>query len=233
MRMRKKKWVDPFLAQEDCYLLRTPEQLKEKMRQAWQNRFLEIGCGLGDFILGNAEANPEAFYLGFEKDVACVAKCIKQAEEMGLKNVFFIRDDAQKIEEWLEGLHFDGLYLLFSDPWPKSGYYKRRLTYRRFLNKFAQFLQENAFLYVKTDNLNLFEFTLEEVVFTPFVPQIISRDFHAEFPSGIMTGYERKFVQQGLPIYHLRCSIDLNSQTEDVPRTCGTPAVLLPSGEDG
>ncbi len=224
MRVRKRKWVNPFLQEEAYYLIRDNEQLCRITVN--QKAYIEIGCGHGEFLCAMAKEHPENIYIGFEKDSICVARAIKKALEMEVKNVFFINQLAERAQDILQDMQFDGMYLQFSDPWPKSKHYARRLTYRTFLQSYAKYLKKEAFLYFKTDNLNLFEFTLEELEFSVFHPVRISRDFHAEIGSHIKTAYETKFSSQGMPIYHILCEIDEHSQKADVPRKYGTPEVL-------
>lgn len=224
MRVRKRKWVEPFLQNEQTYLLRSRELLEEAI--AGKQAYIEIGCGHGEFLCAMGKERPDLVYIGFEKDRICVARAIRKAMENELSNVYFINGLAERSEDILGDTKFDGMYLQFSDPWPKSKHYARRLTYRSFLQSYARVLKPEAFLYFKTDNLNLFEFTLEELAFSVFVPQRVSRDFHQEIGSHIMTAYETKFSSQGMPIYHILCGIDPQSQQPDVPRTSGTPEIL-------
>lgn len=225
MRVRKRKWVAPFLEQEDQFYIRSNAHLQEVI--AGRLAFIEIGSGHGEFLCQMGLQNPENVYIGFEKDTVCVARSIKKIEEYGVSNVFFINNLAERSLDIIQDVRFDGMYLQFSDPWPKSKHYARRLTYRTFLKNYEQFLKPEAFLYMKTDNLNLFEFTLEEIAFSAFTPVRISYDFHKEIGSNIKTAYESKFVAQGLPIYHVLCHIDESTRQVDIPRTGGTPAKLL------
>ncbi len=201
MRMRRKKWVMPYLENENIILLKDKKQFQ--FFNDFKIKYLEIGCGLGDFITESAKQNPDILYIGYEKDPTCVANCIKKTKELGLTNLFFINDNANNISIWFEDVIFDGIYLLFSDPWKKSGYYKRRLTYRDFLNRYDKILAKEGFIYFKTDNQNLYEFSLEEFNF--FKLNIIhnSKDFHKEFKSTIFTGYEKKFMAENMNIYYI------------------------------
>ena len=90
----------------------------------------------------------------------------------------------------------------FSDPWPKSGYKKRRLSHRRFIDVYERLLNEKGQIVMKTDNRKLFEFSLLEIAQCPFVLSEFSVDFRAEEHSeDVMTEYERKFVELNQPIY--------------------------------
>lgn len=199
--MRKKKWVDPYLLAEQEYLIH--DRFQSKNYSQFEKKYLEIGCGLGDFLLSIAKDNPLNLYVGFEKDPTCVANAIKKAKLQGLTNILFMNKNAMNLLEYFEESTFDGMYLLFSDPWPKSGYYKRRLSYRSFLKQYSEILKEEAFLYFKTDNENLFNFTLEELGESNFVIDVVTRDFHKDFNNSYITGYEAKFMAMGMNIYHV------------------------------
>lgn len=226
MRVRKRKWVTPFLQEETHHLIRNYEQLQDII--AGKSAIIEVGCGHGEFLCVMGQKYPEQVFIGFEKDTVCVARAIKKVQEAEVRNVYFINELAERAENILQDSRFDGMYLQFSDPWPKSRHFYRRLTYRSFLQSYAKYLKPEAFLYFKTDNLNLFEFTLEELDFSVFVPTVVSRDFHAEIGSEIKTAYETKFSSMGMPIYHILCKIDPNSQKEDIPRISGTAEALRP-----
>ena len=81
MRMRKKKWVRPFLDEEKVYLLDSLKEFKTD-----KPLYLEIGMGMGDFICDSAKTNKDIYYIGLEKDETCVARAIIKAREYELDN---------------------------------------------------------------------------------------------------------------------------------------------------
>ena len=203
MRMRKKKWVSPFLENEDKYLL---EYIKSFECDC--PIYLEIGMGMGDFITESAKENPDIFYIGFEKDETCVARSIKKARELGLENFRVILDDASNIEEIVDENRIDRIYLHFSDPWPKKHHHKRRLTYKTFLNKYMRILKNKGTLVYKTDNEDFFNDSLEYFKETPFIMEDLNRNYHEIERREPMTAYERKFVEAGKPIYFAKYRIE-------------------------
>lgn len=205
MRMRKKKWVDPYLKIENKYLIR--DKFTKDYGLNFDQIYLEIGSGLGDFILNEALNNPKNLYVAFEKDPTCIAISIKKARNLNIDNILFMNKNAMKIEEYFEDNLFDGIYLLFSDPWIKKGYYKRRLTYKDFLFKYQKILKKDSFLYFKTDNQQLFEFSIEQLKESEFNIDIISEDFHREYQTKNLTAYETKFINLKMPIYHIKCTL--------------------------
>ena len=170
---------------------------------------MEIGCGKGNFACGMAAKHPEINFIAVEKvaDVCCIAleKAKARAEERSGDNLRFIISDAKELSENVLPHSLDCIYLNFSDPWPKSGHAKRRLTHKGFLEMYKKLLKEDGVLRLKTDNVGLFDFSLEE--FEEFGMQILwqTRDLHSEPENAdnVMTEYEKNFSDKGQPI----CSV--------------------------
>ena len=216
MRMRKKKHGAERIAAcsdlliEDTALLAhlgsEPTAIFPEARPV----HLEIGCGKGNFAVGMAAANPAWNFIAMERvaDVACLAleKAQTAAEDRPGDNLRFLIGNAEHLGEWVEPHTVSRIYLNFSDPWPKKGYAKRRLTHRRFLELYRQLLVEGGELYLKTDNVGLFDFSLEEFEAAGLTLNFCSRDFHntPEAEGNVMTEYEANFSSQGMPIYCAR-----------------------------
>ena len=204
MRMRKKSWAEPFLAEHDEVVIASPESLKGNWKSRLNTNVLhvEIGSGKGDYFTQMASLYPECGWVGVEKNINVAATAAKKAVESGNSNQLLIAMDAEKISEWFEDGEIDVIHLNFSDPWPKSGYKKRRLSHRRFIDVYERLLNEKGQIVMKTDNRKLFEFSLLEIARCPFVLSEFSVDFRAEEHSeDVMTEYERKFVELNQPIY--------------------------------
>ncbi len=166
---------------------------------------LEIGCGKGDFAVGMAAKHPECSFIAMERvpDVACLAleKAMREKESRP-DNLRFVIGDARNITEWFPEHSLESIYLNFSDPWPKKGYAKRRLTHAGFLELYRRVLRPNGKLYLKTDNVGLFDFSLEQFAECGLIVDWFTRDLHASEKANdnIMTEYERNFSQKGQPI---------------------------------
>ena len=151
-------------------------------------------------------AHRDVNFIAMEKvpDVACLAleKAKKSAEERD-DNLRFLIGDAKNLTEWLPASCVDCIYLNFSDPWPKSGHAKRRLTHRNFLEIYERLLCDGGLLKLKTDNIGLFEFSLES--FEEYGLELVwmTRDLHASDKNegNVMTEYEANFSSRGMPIY--------------------------------
>ena len=216
MRMRKKKHGAERIAACAEYLISDPSLLSAPadgpaaVFGVARPLHLEIGCGKGNFAIGMATAHPEYSFIAMERvsDVACVAleKTKASAADRAADNLRFLIGDAEHLSEWFPPHTVSRIYLNFSDPWPKSGYAKRRLTHRRFLALYRQILVAGGELYLKTDNEGLFDFSLEEFAAEGLTVEFVSRDFHAtpEAEGNIMTEYEANFSSQGMPIYCAR-----------------------------
>ena len=167
---------------------------------------LEIGCGKGNFAVGMAKKYPDVNFIAMERvsDVCCIAleKAMASKDERSTDNLRFIIGDAKLLADSVLPHSLDGIYLNFSDPWPKAGHAKRRLTHRSFLEIYKKLLKEDGILRFKTDNVGLFDFSLEE--FEAFGATILwqTRDLHASEKNAdnVMTEYEKNFSEKGFSI---------------------------------
>ncbi len=214
MRMRKKKHGAERI--EACsHLLITPDEaFKADPESAFgevRPLHLEIGCGKGNFAVGMAAQHPEVNFIAMEKiaDVACLAlEKAERAKGERPDNLRFIIGDAKNLVEYFPEHSIDCIYLNFSDPWPKAGHAKRRLTYHTFLEIYKTLLKEGGLLRLKTDNEGLFDFSIEEFEAFGLKFEFVTRDLHnSEKNEGnVMTEYEKNFSDKGQPIYsaHVR-----------------------------
>ena len=208
MRMRKKKHSEERLAACGKYLYKAEERLsdpKSVMGEGCDKVFLEIGAGKGGFACAMAERHPDAAYFAMERVTDCVVLCAEKASsgEFGeLNNLRFVIDTADNLMHIFAPESVDAIFLNFSDPWSKKGYAKRRLTHRRYLAMYMNLLKNGGTLRFKTDNVGLFDFSLEEIEAMGLTPVKLTRDLHAsEWAEGnIMTEYERNFSEQGMKI---------------------------------
>ena len=167
-----------------------------------QPLFIEIGMGKGQFITTLAKNNPDINYIGIEKYSSVLVRAIEKQIELELPNLKFIRMDAENINDVFAENEVDGIYLNFSDPWPKDRHAKRRLTSRQFFARYEKLLKPEGKIQFKTDNSALFDFSLEEVEATNFKANEVSYDLHnSEWNEGnVMTEYEERFSAKGNPI---------------------------------
>lgn len=166
---------------------------------------IEIGMGKGQFITTLAQQNPNINYVGIEKYSSVLIRAIAKQEELQLPNLYFIRMEAEYIADVFAPGEVARIYLNFSDPWPKDRHAKRRLTSKEFLARYDQILVADGEVIFKTDNRELFDFSLEQVPEAGWKLENFTYDLHhSEYLEGnIMTEYETKFVAEGKPICRL------------------------------
>ena len=163
---------------------------------------LEIGMGKGAFITTLAKQNADINYIGIEKYSSVLIRAVEKQEVLELENLRFMRMEAEYIEDVFSPGEVDRIYLNFSDPWPKERHAKRRLTSQAFLKRYENILKDGGEIEFKTDNAQLFDFSVEEAENAGWEILIETRDLHAsEFNAGnIMTEYEEKFAAAGQKI---------------------------------
>ena len=205
MRLRKKPWIAEALTAYSGKEL-IEEKLIEKSGH-WraivgkERLSLEIGSGKGAFITGMAALHPDEGFLGLEVQRDICYHGVKKIRELQLANVKIIYGDGAHLAEWFAHGEVDCLYLNFSDPWPKARHAKRRLTYRSFLAVYKQILKPQGHLRFKTDNDDLFAFSLEE--FKAFGVKIlaVTNDLHhSPYENEVETEYEKRFSALGKKI---------------------------------
>lgn len=209
MRLRRKPEADAFLKSHTEYFIDEPETKKGQIQSLFTKKQplrIEIGMGKGDFIIELAKRNPNINFIGIEKYDSVLFVAMKKVLELEtpLENLRLMRADAINLKDIFEANEIDRVYLNFSDPWPKSRHYKRRLTYKDFLDVYKHILVEHGYVEFKTDNRILFEFSLVSMNQYPMDFESVSLDLHhsPEAEDNIMTEYERKFSPNG-PIYRL------------------------------
>ncbi len=207
MRMRKKKHADERIEACSDILFKPGEDgsLPDDPFLAHDKLHMEIGCGKGSFICETAKANPDVNYIAVEKISNVIVSALERAKAENITNIRFVISDAAKLCEKLKEHSVGRLYLNFSDPWPKKGYAKRRLTHRGFLQMYKRILKEDGAIFFKTDNRPLFDFSLEEFAAEGFKLEKVTNDLHASeyAKDNIMTEYERNFSSMGIPINRL------------------------------
>ena len=209
MRMRKKKNSESrlllckeFLYSHEGEALSRPSRVFGKPEG---EVYLEIGAGKGGFACEMARRNKDVSYFAMERVTDCVVICAERASsgEYGeLSNLKFLIKNADDLLTVFAPGSIDRIFLNFSDPWPKKGYAKRRLTHRRYLALYMNLLREGGVLRFKTDNEGLFDFSLSEIEALGLKCDIVTRDLHASpYNEGnVVTEYEKNFTDMGMKI---------------------------------
>ncbi|MCM1284209.1 MAG: tRNA (guanosine(46)-N7)-methyltransferase TrmB [Muribaculaceae bacterium] len=171
---------------------------------------MEIGMGKGRFLMEQAARHPDIHYIGVERYTSVLLRAVQKLEELQLSNVHFLCEDAACLPEIFGAGEVGRIYLNFSDPWPKARHSKRRLTSREFLERYDRFLAPEGRLEFKTDNQELFTFSLEELKESDrWHIDAFTRDLHHDpvlNRDNILTEYEEKFSAMNHPICKLLAS---------------------------
>lgn len=208
MRHRRKPWADELLAANPQLVIPEPAHYKGKWASVFGNDhpiYVEIGTGKGQFLAGMASQHPDVNFIGIELDKDIIATATKKVIGSASSNIILMHINAADLRDVFADQEIAGIYLNFSDPWPKNRHEKRRLTFHTFLEKYKQILQPTGEIVMKTDNQGFFEYTL--VSFSAFGMELleVNLDLHQiEEPMNVMTEYEEKFSAKGQPIYRCR-----------------------------
>ncbi|WP_381414903.1 tRNA (guanosine(46)-N7)-methyltransferase TrmB [Spiroplasma endosymbiont of Anurida maritima] len=180
-----------------------------------QKTFLEIGCGKGDFIINLAQQNPQNNYIAVEKYPTVLFYVLKKVKDMNLSNLKLMSFDAKDLLEIFAPDTFDGIYLNFSDPWPKFRHEKRRLTYKSFLEIYKTILKSSGFIQQKTDNDNLYLYSITSFVDNKWNIVKESRDLYKNLEllkNNVPTEYEKKWHNLGKNINYLLATFPNNEK---------------------
>ena len=183
MRQRNIKNLSERIEQNSRLLIEEPGDCKGRWAEIFGNGnpiYLEIGCGKGNFITKHAFAEPDCNFIACEGQMSVVLRALEKAEASGSGNLRVFIDFVNDLEDYFEVGELSGIYLNFSDPWPKARHAKRRLTYRGRLQNYKKVLKPDGFIEFKTDNEGLFAFTIEEIEACGYEMIEMSRDLHGE-----------------------------------------------------
>ena len=157
-------------------------------------------------MIGMTKQNPHLNFIGIEKFDSVMVRALEKVLEAGeLPNLKLLKIDAEDLTDIFAENEVEGVYLNFSDPWPKPRHAKRRLTHENFLTRYEQITVPNGYLRFKTDNRLLFEYSLVSVTGYGMKLEDVALDLHQReaLDWNIMTEYEEKFSAKGQPIYRL------------------------------
>ncbi len=206
MRLRNVKNKEEIM-NSSSYLIKNCFDYKGKWHELFGNDnpiYIEIGMGKGQFIINNALNYKNINFIGIEKYDSVIAKALKKVPD-GIDNLFLIRADALNIDE-IFSKEIDKIFLNFSDPWPKNRHHLRRLSSRIFLEKYNHIFSNINEIEMRTDNKDLFTYSLVSFSNNGYILDELSLDLHNDNMPLITTEYEDKFSKQDMPIYYVKCS---------------------------
>lgn len=209
MRLRNKPWAKPLIEANPRWVVTNPSEYRGK----WQERFekvqplyIEVGMGKGRFIVEMAKKYPHYNFIGLEMQTVATGIALKKQLVEQLPNLQLVCANGAGLTEFFATDEVAGIYLNFSDPWPKNRQEKRRLTYKSFLAAYKEIMVADGQLEFKTDNRGLFEYSLASLNNFGMTFEKVWLDLHADEEAvvdNVMTEYEEKFSSKGQPIYKL------------------------------
>ena len=197
MRTKYKPWAKPYI--EEHVEVMCPFD----MMNNYKDYYLEIGSGKGQFLVNMAKNHPDCFFLGMERNVTCAGFTAKKLVEQEISNAKLVYANAEQVLPLINEGSVNGIFLNFSDPWPKKRHAKRRLTSDSFLNQYLRILKKGAKLIFKTDNYDLFTYSLEILESSPFKLVEANYSYDGKDPFDEITEYEADFRSLGQPIYRV------------------------------
>lgn len=198
-RKRKKYKFAKFFNAENCFEF-----------DEWDKRHIdvmEIGAGTGLFSVELAARHPEKVFLALDVKADRLQKGAYEALSRGLKNVFFVRARADQVDQLVAPQSLDAIWVTFPDPFPRRRSAGRRMTHPNFLQKYASILSKTGAFYLKHDNRDFFNWSLEQLVAEKWRITELSFDLHDSDLSGdykILTTYEKRWLDEGLTTNFVR-----------------------------
>ncbi|OEH91911.1 tRNA (guanosine(46)-N7)-methyltransferase TrmB [Bacillus solimangrovi] len=208
MRLRHKPWATDFIAENPHFVVPNPEECQGNWsKDVFHNDnpiYIEVGTGKGSFVTGMGKQHPDVNFLGVELYPSVIISALQRLVDEPQDNVKLLNQNAEDVTKFFAENEVSRVYLNFSDPWPKKRHEKRRLTYKAFLDLYKQILIPNGEIHFKTDNQQLFEYSLESFSRYGMIVKNVSLDLHnSDIEGNVMTEYEEKFSNNGNRIY--RC----------------------------
>ena len=198
-------------------MIEAGKPLYKTIRGHWRDEYfkndhpivLELACGKGEYTIGLAQAYPELNFIGVDIKGERIARGAQMAQTLGLTNAAFLRTDINFLNEFFAPAEVNEIWIVFPDPQPRPKQEKHRLTHPRFLVLYKSLLVENGMLHLKTDNPELFAYSLDKVREEKFTDIQFTKDLYNSqlynIHLGIETKYERMFFEKGFTIHYLQC----------------------------
>ncbi len=206
MRLRRRPGTLEVLETLDDFVYSRVSNMAGQWREIFGNShpiYVELGTGKGRFISEMAVLYPDRNFIGIEKQPEVIYQAAKKVKEKNVANIKLVLADVNFLAELFCQGEVDGFFINFCDPWPKVRHAKRRLTSCDFLEKYQKILMPKGEICFKTDNEQLFEFSLNQFSEQGMKLSNITLDLHHRgVINNVMTEYEEKFSSQGMKIYY-------------------------------
>lgn len=171
---------------------------------------VELACGRGEYSVAMARMYPQRNFIGVDVKGARIWKGATIALNENLTNVAFLRTRIEQIELFFAPEEVDEIWITFPDPFPSKE--NRRLTAAPFIERYRKVLKKGGLLNFKTDDPDLFEYSVRVLSRDPQVKMLYQNDdIYAEslyLPElEIKTYYEQMHLANQKTIKFLQCTI--------------------------
>ena len=198
------------------YVIQEGKELYNNSKGNWYKIFnnknplvLELACGNGEYTVERSIIDPKKNFIGLDIKGARIWKGAKELEKYKSKNAFFLRIQIENIVDFFKKDEVEEIIISIPDPRPKKRDIKKRLTNSNFLKLYYEILNKNGRLILKTDDDNLFNFSIDEIKSSKFILKNYTKDLHSsskfDLYKSFKTKYEKKFLLQGKKIKLLEC----------------------------
>ena len=167
---------------------------------------VEIGAGAADLSLGLARRSSARNFVAADVKSDRLYTGAKAALSESLENVAFVRTQLREMEQLFAPHSIQELWMTFPDPFPRQKQAKHRLTHPKFLEIYTKLLTSDGVLRFKTDNRELFLWSLKQLVAQGWRLRELSFDLHqSDLPDDckITTHFERKYQEKGVAINYV------------------------------
>jgi tRNA (guanine-N7-)-methyltransferase len=218
-RKRKKYKFAHFDAYANCFEFNRgeePKRLQKELHAYFGNDnpiILEIAAGNAQFSLELARRHADQNFIAIDIKSDRLYTSAKQALSDGVTNIAFVRMHLNELSKLFKPASVQTIWLTFPDPFPRDRSAKHRLSHPSFLAQYGKVLQQNGQLKFKTDNRQLFLWSLEQLVAQNWQLQELSFDLHeSDLPDEykIKTYYEERFTAQDIPTNYTTAHIPQN-----------------------
>ncbi|MEO1023004.1 MAG: tRNA (guanosine(46)-N7)-methyltransferase TrmB [Bacteroidota bacterium] len=118
---------------------------------------LELACGKGEYSIGMAGLYPERNFVGVDIKGHRMFVGAEQAIEQELPNVRFLRAFIDHLDHYFGKGEVNEIWIIFPDPYLRKA--RKRLTSPKFLNLYRTFCHPECTINLKTDSIELYEYT--------------------------------------------------------------------------
>lgn len=198
-------------------IIQEGKPLFEKVKGNWQSLYfannnpitLELACGYGEYTTGLAKVYPLRNFIGVDIKGDRLWHGSNIATDEKLTNVAFLRSLVHDLDKYFAEGEVSEIWLTFPDPRPKNKDERRRLTSKRFIELYKRVLKKDGWLKLKTDDTDLFDYTLQElnkredIVDLEITYDLANSNLLVEH-YGIITRYEQMFTEIAGTIKYLK-----------------------------